>query len=266
MVVVRPKARNGGSLSRSKQAKQVGKKVLSDKGYPQATLCAAKERSFTAEWYASRREIKAVLSFYRLLLVNRKLLDQLSQKHGKTPERRQYSGLIVHMRVARVLESLGKCVNTSKQFGHVSGIKVGDEFLWRGELSIVGLHHEFQRGIDCMKLINGKIMATSIVDSGRYKNVMGITADKLVYCGEGENPTIGKDKKPKDQKLVGGNLALKNNMDEKMPVRVIRRINNDHGYKFIYEGLYRVVEFWKVRGEFDKLIYKFSLKKIEDQP
>ena len=264
MVAVRPKPRNCGSFSRSKQAKQIGKKVLSDKAYPQATLCAAKERPFTAEWYASRREIKDVVSFYRLLLVNRKLLDQLSQKLGKSAERRQYSGLIVHMRVARVIESLGKCVNTSKQIGHVSGIKVGDEFLWRGELSVVGLHHEFQRGIDCMKLINGKIMATSIVDSGRYKNVMG--SDKLVYCGEGENPTLGRGKKPKDQKLAGGNLALKTNMDEKMPVRVIRRINNDDGYKFIYEGLYCVDGYWKVRGEFDKLIYKFSLKKIEEHP
>ncbi|XP_022762091.1 YDG domain-containing protein At5g47160-like [Durio zibethinus] len=159
------------------------------------------------------------------------------------------------MRAARVLESLGKSVNTSKQIGHVSGIEVGDEFLWRGELSIVGLHHGFQRGIDCMKLINDKIMATSIVDSGRYENAVGITSDKLIYCGEGENPDIGGRKKPNDQKLVGGNLALKNSMDDKMPVRVIhrviRRFNNNYcGYKFVYDGLYRVTEFWKEKGKF----------------
>ncbi|XWS55226.1 hypothetical protein CRYUN_Cryun10bG0156800 [Craigia yunnanensis] len=263
MVAVRPKPGNSGSLSRSKQAKQVAKKVLSDKGHSQANFCADKEMPYTAEWYASHLEIKELLSFYRKLLVNRKLLDQLSQECGKSPDRRQYSGLGVHIRVARVLESLGKCVNTIKQIGHVSGIKVGDEFLWRGELSIVGLHHEFQRGIDCLKLINGKIMATSIVDSGRYENVVGITSSKLVYSGEGENPNLSGGKKPKDQKLVGGNLALKNSMDEKIPVRVIRRRfnNNDCSYKFVYDGLYRVTEFWKEKGEFGKYVYKFSLRK-----
>ncbi|XP_022762240.1 histone-lysine N-methyltransferase, H3 lysine-9 specific SUVH5-like [Durio zibethinus] len=267
MVAVRPEPGNVGSSSKFKQAKEVGKRVLSDKGNSRTTSPADKERPFTAEWYASSRRIKEALSFYRKLLGNRKLLDELSQECGKNPERWQNSGLRVHMRVASVLESLGKWVNTSKQIGHVSGIKVGDYFLWRGELVIVGLHYEFQKGIDCMKLINGKTVATSIVDSGRYENAVGITCDKLIYCGEGENPDIGGRKKPKDQKLVGGNLALKNSMDDKMPVRVIRRFNNnDRGYKFVYDGLYRVTEFWKERGKFGKYVYKFSLRKIEGQP
>ncbi|KAK6254026.1 hypothetical protein QUC31_015746 [Theobroma cacao] len=272
MAAVRPKP---GFSSKRKQAKQDGKN-------PRAVVCADNEGPFTAEWYASRRKIEETLRFYRELLVNRKLFDELSQEPEKSSDGKKYSGIGVHMRAARVLESSGGWVNTSKQIGHVSGIKVGDDFRWRGELSIVGLHHEFQKGIDYMKLINGKTLATSIVDSGRYENGVGITSDVLIYCGEGENPNLSRVRKPKDQKLVGGNLALKNSMDSKTPVRVIRRLTdidtskesttvgaakgNDIGYKFVYDGLYRVTGFWKERGKFGRYVYKFSLKRIERQP
>lgn len=60
----------------------------------------------------------------------------------------------------------------------------------------------------------------ALLISGRYENVDEKCSDKLVYWGEGENAN-------KDQKLVRGNLALKNNMDDKMPVRVIRKVNDD---------------------------------------
>ncbi|XVE94047.1 hypothetical protein REPUB_Repub01dG0246600 [Reevesia pubescens] len=264
MVVECANQRNFGSLSKSKQVKQVGKRVLSDnKGHLQANFCDEKGRPFSGEWHENRWKIQEALSFYKVLLVNRKLLEQHSQKHGKIQKKQQYSGLRHHMRVARVLESMGKWVNTCKQKGDVSGVKVGDEFLWRGELIIVGLHHEFQRGIDYMKLINGKILATSIVDSGRYENDTGITSDKFVYCGEGENPDIGGGKILKDQKLLGGNLALKNSMDDKVPIRVIRRRfnNNDCAYKFVYDGLYRVTGYWTEKGKSGKDVYKFSMRK-----
>ncbi|XVF68126.1 hypothetical protein PTKIN_Ptkin10aG0178200 [Pterospermum kingtungense] len=242
-------------LSKQKQAVRVCKKMVSVKG---------QETHFSTEWYANRRKIKQLLGRYRELLKNRNKLDQLSQKHGKNPEIRPPSGLMLHMRVARVLQSSGQWINTGKEVGTVSGIKAGDEFRWRGELSIVGLHHEFQRGIAWVRSISGKVIATSIVDSGRYENVVWITSDKLVYSGEGENLNLGGAgfKKAKDQKLAGGNLALKNSMDEKKPVRVIQRVNiNENEYKFVYQGLYRVTEYWTEKGEFGASVYKFSLRK-----
>ncbi|XVF51725.1 hypothetical protein PTKIN_Ptkin04bG0207900 [Pterospermum kingtungense] len=183
--------------------KQVTKKTASDKGHSQGICFADKERNFNAEWHANRRKIKQVLGFYTELLMNRSMLDQLSREHGNNPEMRPPSGLRLHMRAARVLERLGKWINIVKEVGNVLGIKVGDEFLWR--------------------------------DSGRYE-VVWITSDKLVYSGEGENLNLScRRKKAKDQKLAGGNLALKNSMDEKMPVRVIRRVNiNENEYKFVY--------------------------------
>ncbi|OMO88321.1 SRA-YDG domain-containing protein [Corchorus capsularis] len=186
------------------------------------------------------------------------------------------------MRAARVLEQLGKWVNTTKEIGHVSGVKVGDEFHWRCELSIAGLHRDFQKGIVYMKLINGQSLATSIVDSGRYDNVEGNTPNTFTYCGQGENPNFGR--KPKDQKLVGGNLALKNSFVSKMPVRVIRKVYNFDdskrdsesmaagsegnvcGYKFVYDGLYQVTKYWPERkGASGAKVYRFLLKKIDEK-
>ncbi|KAL3528327.1 hypothetical protein ACH5RR_007649 [Cinchona calisaya] len=54
-----------------------------------------------------------------------------------------------------------------------------------------------------------KIYATSIVNSGRYQNVIK-SSDVFIYTGQGGN-----------QKMVRGNLALKHSMVTKLPVRVI---------------------------------------------
>lgn len=262
MVTVSSKQGDVRSLSKQgltvyKRSIHVSKKMVSAKHHHSGGLSSTcKERPFSKEWLANRQKINEVLSLYRELLEDRTKLNQLSQENGKNPEMRSNSGIMVHIRAARVLEKIGKWVNNCKEAGHVLGIKVGDEFFWRGELSIVGLHHEFQKGIACVKSLNGKVRAISIVDSGRYANVVRISSDKLVYSGEGGNPNLGGGVKAKDQRLSGGNLALKNSMDDKTPVRLIRRVNNnDNAYKFVYEGLFRVTEYWKERGN---LVHMFT--------
>ncbi|KAK8668627.1 hypothetical protein V6N13_106075 [Hibiscus sabdariffa] len=164
---------------------------------------------------------------YRRLRVAKGLRDKVSNNHGMSPERGKCSGLNLHKRVVSLLKSLGKWVNTTKQIGCVAGIEVGNEFHWRGELCIVGLHNDFQRGIDCIPSLDGRIWATSIVESGRYDSATtnSASSEEIPYCGECENLVFGvkKKKKVKDHKLVGGNLALMNNMVDRKPVRVIRR-------------------------------------------
>ncbi|TYI95351.1 hypothetical protein E1A91_D02G273600v1 [Gossypium mustelinum] len=231
MAALCQKLGNVKSSSKLNRAKD-GKRVITCKGL----FRDDKEKPFTAIWYETRRNIKKALSFYRELLDKKKTVNKLWQEH----ENGRNSGLKVHIRAAKVVvRTVGKWVNTSKQIGPISGTKICDHFYWRGELSIVGLHHEFQRGIDYMKLINGKILATSIVDSGRYDNVDEICSDKLVYCGEEQY------------------------MDDKMPVRVIRKVNDDGSgdrgcnYKFVYDGLFCVTEYWKEKGKFGKEIYNF---------
>jgi euchromatic histone-lysine N-methyltransferase len=50
----------------------------------------------------------------------------------------------------------------------VDGVEVGDEFLFRVELAIVGLHNPLRAGIATTRDKYGEIIAISIVASGGY--------------------------------------------------------------------------------------------------
>ncbi|PUZ70463.1 hypothetical protein GQ55_2G232900 [Panicum hallii var. hallii] len=156
--------------------------------------------------------------------------------------------------------------------GNIPGVEVGDEFHFRVELSMVGLHRPYQGGIDTTK-VNGVPIAISIVASGGYPDELS-SSDELIYTGSGGK--AGGNKQGDDQKLERGNLALKNCIDTKTLVRVI------HGFKgqsrsevspskgkqtstFIYDGLYQVVECWQegLKGE---RVFKYKLQRIAGQP
>ncbi|KAG2568103.1 uncharacterized protein LOC120683361 [Panicum virgatum] len=156
--------------------------------------------------------------------------------------------------------------------GNVPGVEIGDEFHFRVELSMVGLHRPNQAGIDTSK-VNGVLVATSIVASGGYPDELS-SSDELIYTGSGGK--AGGNKDADDQKLERGNLALKNCIETKTPVRVI------HGFKgqskskfgpsrakqtstFIYDGLYEVVECWK-EGPKGEMVFKYKLRRIAGQP
>ena len=57
--------------------------------------------------------------------------------------------------------------------------------------------------------------------SGGYEDDMD-SRDVLIYTGQGGNNYSGNEKQTEDQKLERRNLALKNRIDWKIPVRVIR--------------------------------------------
>ncbi|KAI3848716.1 hypothetical protein MKX03_025090 [Papaver bracteatum] len=167
-----------------------------------------------------------------------------------------------------------KWVNTGgKIVGHVPGVEVGDEFQFRVELSMIGLHGPFQAGIDRVNK-DGKFLATSVVSSGVYDDIDNF--DVLVYSGHGGNPA-GENKKAEDQKLERGNLALMNSIDEKNPVRVIRGFKEmkrpdslDTKSKtvtmYTYDGLYLVERYWQEKGRHGNNVYMFELRRIPGQP
>jgi euchromatic histone-lysine N-methyltransferase len=157
--------------------------------------------------------------------------------------------------------------------GEVPGVEIGDEFLYRVELALVGLHRPYQGGIDTMKDHNDTLIAISIVASGGYPDELS-SSGEVIYTGSGGKPA-GK-KENEDQKLVRGNLALKNCIKTKTPVRVI------HGFKgpnreegshskakevstFTYDGLYNVVDSW-LEGPPGSRVFKYRLQRIPGQP
>ncbi|EXC02080.1 Histone-lysine N-methyltransferase, H3 lysine-9 specific SUVH6 [Morus notabilis] len=176
----------------------------------------------------------------------------------------------IDFRAAHFLKEKNKYINTHKILGAVPGVEVGDEFQYRVELHIIGLHRPIQGGIDFVRE-GGKILATSIVASGGYADDLDYS-DVLIYTGQGGN-VMNSSKEPEDQKLERGNLALKNSMYENNPVRVIRGCELSDGKSegkssrtYVYDGLYLVEKFWQDVGPHGKLVFKFQLERIPGQP
>ncbi|CAL5002353.1 unnamed protein product [Urochloa decumbens] len=182
------------------------------------------------------------------------------------------------LKISRIDIAAGKVVKKLPGFtqqgpviGDVPGVEVGDEFLYKVQLAVVGLHRLPRKGIDSIKFENGMLVAISIVASGDYPDELS-SSGELIYTGSG-GKCAGK-KSDENQKLKGGNLALKNCIQTKTPVRVI------HGFKgreegshskakgasaFIYDGLYHVVDCWK-EGQAGSKVFKYKLLRIPGQP
>ncbi|KAL9231170.1 hypothetical protein vseg_006427 [Gypsophila vaccaria] len=209
----------------------------------------------------ARSNVRGTLKLFQALV--RKLLQEEETK----PKEMGRGIKRVDLSAGNVLKEKGRYINTKKRVGSVPGVEIGDIFSYRIELAIVGIHSPLQSGIDTIR--EGKqYIAISIVASGGYDNDVD-SSDVLIYTGQGGNP-IGADKQPENQKLGRGNLALKNCIDEKNPVRVVRGFketkppdNGDGKPKitttYTYDGLYTVVRYWHEVGHHGTLVYKFEL-------
>ncbi|XP_078153745.1 uncharacterized protein LOC144548900 isoform X2 [Carex rostrata] len=235
----------------------------------------------------ARGKVKKILRLFQM--VCRVLLRKEESGSGKQPQKDETeTGSQSNKPKARNRNDLkaAEIVKKSDEYidpgnpvvGHVPGVEVGDEFRYRMELHLIGLHRPLQCGIDWTK-VNGIPVATSIVASGGYSDGMD-GSDVLIYTGSGGQPAgrKGQRTKPEDQKLEKGNLALKNSMEMKLPVRVIHGLNTrDTGIKvvktFTYDGLYMVEEFrqepekHKIDGqEYITQVFKYKLKRMPGQP
>ncbi|MED6209482.1 hypothetical protein PIB30_055073 [Stylosanthes scabra] len=222
----------------------------------------------TEELLFRRGKVKQALMIFRDLFS--KLLSAYKTDYSN-PAKGKYKAL---RDAAMLMKKKYQWVNCQKRVGHVPGIEVGDRFQYRNELIIVGLHRQFTNGIDYVGKGNYSL-ATSIVVTNRYDNARN-HGGSLVYIGQGWNPNVRNDSMPCDQKLVGGNLALKNSMDARRPVRVILKVDGEYvggiennindKFSYMYDGLYLVEKMTQERGTHGKLVFKFLLNKIVEKP
>lgn len=172
---------------------------------------------------------------------------------------------------AALMRDNGLWLNREKRIvGPIPGVEIGDLFLFRMELCVVGLHGQAQAGIDyCTGNDNtGRHpIATSIIVSGGYEDDED-SGDVIVYTGHG-----GQDKfnrQCEHQKLEGGNLAMQMSMHYGIEIRVIRGIKKYHGSVsnkiYVYDGLYKILECWFDVGKSGFGVYKFRLARMEGQP
>ena len=92
---------------------------------------------------------------------------------GSTGKLRRLRG---DLRAASLMRERGLWLNRDKRIvGAIPGIMVGDLFLFRMELCVVGLHGQIQAGIDFLPASmssTGEPIATSVIVSGGYEDDM----------------------------------------------------------------------------------------------
>jgi len=159
-------------------------------------------------------------------------------------------------------------------YGAVPDIAVGTSWQMRMECCRDGVHRPPVCGIH-----GGADGAYSIALSGGYEDDVDM-GECFTYTGEGGRDLKGTKNNPKnlrtaaqskDQDLTRGNLALSRNVETKNPVRVIRGYKltscfapaKDEGYR--YDGLYTVEKAWFTSGLSGFGVWKFALKRCEDQ-
>ncbi|ONK59326.1 uncharacterized protein A4U43_C08F5290 [Asparagus officinalis] len=230
-------------------------------------------KSSNSDEASSRKKVMWTLRMFQLIC---RKLTQGEEKSKTTNSKDNGNSRRIDLRAASMLKESNQWVNRGEPIiGSVPGVEVGDEFHYRVELSIIGIHRPFQGGID-YKRKNGVFLATSIVASGGYPDDID-SSDVLIYSGSGGNATGGGDKQIGDQKLERGNLALKNSIDARNPVRVvygskelIKGESRDGRPKlvstFTYDGLYIVEKYWPERGNNGFHVFKFQLRRIPGQP
>ncbi|CAH9095151.1 unnamed protein product [Cuscuta epithymum] len=174
------------------------------------------------------------------------------------------------LKSAQLMRHKGLWLNRDKRIvGPIPGLFIGDVFFYRMELCVVGLHGQAQAGIDYVPAAhssNGEPIATSVIVSGCYEDDED-TGDVIIYTGHG-----GQNKSYKhcgDQKLEGGNLAMERSMTYGIEVRVIRGFKYEgsvSGKVYVYDGLYRIVDYWCDVGKSGFGVFKYKLVRFENQP
>ncbi|KAI4350432.1 hypothetical protein L6164_004889 [Bauhinia variegata] len=177
--------------------------------------------------------------------------------------------------VSKMMEN-NEILCPEKRIGNIPGIKVGHQFYSRAEMVAVGFHSHWLNGIDYMgqSYCKGEQshytfpLAVAIVLSGMYEDDLD-NAEDVVYTGQGGHNLNGDKRQIRDQVLERGNLALKNCVEQCVPVRVVRghECRNSYcGKVYTYDGLYKVVNYWAEKGISGFTVYKFRLRRLEGQP
>ncbi|KAG6494274.1 histone-lysine N-methyltransferase, H3 lysine-9 specific SUVH1-like [Zingiber officinale] len=174
-----------------------------------------------------------------------------------------------YLKAGSIMSARNVKTNVGKRIGSIPGVEVGDIFYFRFEMNLIGLHSLSMAGIDYLTTSFGdkdEPIAICVVSSGGYENEED-DIDVLIYSGQGGS---GKnDKKPDNQKLERGNLALDRSFHRKNQIRVVRSakdINCPTGKIYIYDGLYMIESSWTEKNKAGFNMFKYKLLREPGQP
>ncbi|XP_015221250.2 E3 ubiquitin-protein ligase UHRF1 isoform X2 [Lepisosteus oculatus] len=185
------------------------------------------------------------------------------------------------------------CVGRTKQctivpsnhYGPVPGVPVGTMWKFRVQVSESGVHRPHVAGI------HGRSNdgAYSLVLAGGYEDDVD-DGNEFTYTGSGGRDLSGNKRTAEqscDQKLTNMNRALALNCNAAVndkdgaeakdwkagkPVRVVRSSKGRKHSKYCpedgnrYDGIYKVVKYWPEKGKSGFLVWRYLLKRNDDEP
>ncbi|KAK0244459.1 PUA-like domain-containing protein [Armillaria nabsnona] len=160
---------------------------------------------------------------------------------------------------------LPKPARNSRVHGHIAGVPIGSIFPGRLQVRAAGLHNPPRSGIFGTAKEGG---AYSVVVSGGYEDDED-HGTYFTYTGSGGRSEGYNTVQVADQEWKRGNKTLKMSATTGNPVRVIRGQNNSRyapseGYR--YDGLYKVIKAWRLRGRMGFKTCRFLFILLEKNP
>ncbi|MCA8831447.1 YDG/SRA domain-containing protein [Hymenobacter pini] len=138
-------------------------------------------------------------------------------------------------------------------FGHISYYRPGDVLENRLALSRAGLHRPSRAGVSGSEADG----AESIILADQYEDD-DFQEAVIIYSGSGgRNPRTGRQ--TTHQEMTGRNVMLRRSQETGRPVRVFRKINDETGSGYRYEGLYQVTGAAYEPGKSGFFVWKFRL-------
>ncbi|XP_031255904.1 histone-lysine N-methyltransferase, H3 lysine-9 specific SUVH4 isoform X2 [Pistacia vera] len=208
--------------------------------------------------------------------VDKKASKKSKSKKGNVPEENtKHKAKRPDLKAISKMMEENEILYPEKRIGDIPGINVGHQFYSRSEMVAVGFHSHWLNGIDYMGMSYGRVykqyqfpLAVAIVLSGMYEDDLD-NAEDVIYTGQGGHDLTGNKRQIQDQVLERGNLALKNCVEQNVPVRVIRGLKSSTSYTgkvYTYDGLYKVVQYWAEKGISGFTVFKYRLRRLEGQP
>jgi hypothetical protein len=148
--------------------------------------------------------------------------------------------------------------------GAVPGIPGGFELLNKAHGAAIGVHRQIYKGISCKKEGGQWSPAESITISGGYKDDED-NGSSIWYTGDGGQD--GKrvqvyNQRLKPWKALAGNVGIALNCEGDIPIRVVRKKEGAVQDSYVYDGLYRVVEWKRVVTEAGPVVMKYRMERL----
>ncbi|KAL1809151.1 hypothetical protein ACET3Z_026141 [Daucus carota] len=150
--------------------------------------------------------------------------------------------------------------------GEIPGVEIGDEFVYREQIRLVGLHRDLIRGISTTLHGNGQEVAACVVANyADHNNLAG--DDVYVYGGDGGKLIMAHRSNLgvlNHQLLENGNQAMVNSIAVGNTIHLLARlVMEDATRRYVFLGFFRVTGFGVVQSNNGFNVFEFFLERDE---